>query len=213
MNLISNFSSQLNQLGRKAIQKTRKATTTKMNIWLEALLIELQSMSLANLTIDDLAQVSGKSKTTIYKYFESKEEVVLAACETRIKVVIGIVKNIEVDKTAPIEVRYTKLLEQFSSGVSDISITFLHDIKTYYPTSWSAINRFNDAFIKLLGTLYQEGIKGGVYHPISIELLGALDKFFVTQIVTDQSIFEDPNYTLSHLVRDYLHLRLRGLNK
>ena len=200
-------------MGRKSLEKSRREPTDKINQWLIILLVKLQNVELANLTIDDLAMMSGKSKSTIYKYFESKDDIILAACQTRIKVIMEIVMKIKQDNSAPIEVRYTRLLEQFSEGVSDITIAFLHDIQAYYPSSWEAINSFSDSFIELLSHLYGEGMNSGLYRPISLELLGVLDKYFVTQIVTNQSIFKDPNYTLSYLVRDYLRLRFDGLNK
>ena len=58
-----------------------------------------------------------------------------------------------------------------------------------------------------------KGIKEKVYNSVSIELLGNIDKLFVTQVVTNPSIFSDDKYTLSNLIRDYLNLRLMGLLK
>ncbi len=200
-------------MGRKALEKIRKIPTDKINQWLKLLLVKLQTVELANLTIDDLAKLSGKSKGTIYKYFESKEEVVLAACQTRVEVVTKIILNIHQDTSTPVEVRYRQLLEEFSARLSDITISFFYDIQLYYPTSWNAINGVSDVFVTLLEDLYQQGIDKGLFRPISIELLKTLDRFFVTQVITNQAIFKDPNYTLNYLVRDYLQLRLEGLNK
>jgi len=83
----------------------------------------------------------------------------------------------------------------------------------YYPTAWEAISGVSELFVSLLEDLYQQGMDKGLFRPISIELLKALDRFFVTQIITNQAIFKDPNYTLNYLIRDYLQLRLEGLNK
>ena len=184
-----------------------------MNRWLRLLLNKLQTIPLTNLTIDDLAQISGISKSTIYKYFESKEEVVLAACQTRNVVVIEIMQKIQQDISLPIEVRYTKLLEEFTANVSDITISFFHDVQLYYPSAWDSINKVGDMLVAILEELYQLGMAKGLFRPISIDLLKALDKYFVTEIVSNQEIFKDPDYTLDYLVRDYLRLRLEGLNK
>ena len=177
------------------------------------LLHKLQSIPLANLTIDDLAQISGISKSTIYKYFESKEEVILAACETRNIVVIEIMQKIQQDISLPIEVRYTKLLEEFAANVSDITISFFHEVQLYYPSAWDSINRVGDMLVGILEELYQLGMEKGLFRPISIDLLKSLDKYFVTEIVSNQAIFKDPDYTLNYLIRDYLQLRLEGLYK
>ena len=200
-------------MGRKALEKVRKVPTEKINQWLKLLLVKLQTVELTNLTIDDLAKLSGKSKGTIYKYFESKEEVVLAACQTRIEEVTPIIKNIHQDTSTPVEVRYRQLLEEFSARLADITISFFHDVQLYYPTAWEAISGVSDLFVSLLEDLYQQGMDKGLFRPISIELLKVLDRFFVTQIITNPAIFKDPNYTLNYLIRDYLQLRLEGLNK
>lgn len=200
-------------MGRKALEKVRKAPTDKINQWLKLVLVKLQTVELTNLTIDDLAKLSGKSKGTIYKYFESKEEVVLAACQTRIEEVTPIIKNIHQDTSTPVEVRYRQLLEEFSARLADITISFFHDVQLYYPTAWEAISGVSELFVTLLEDLYQQGMDKGLFRPISIELLKTLDRFFVTQIITNPAIFKDPNYTLNYLIRDYLQLRLEGLNK
>ncbi len=199
-------------MGRRAIEKIRKAPNAKMNEWLKSLLIQLQSVELADLTIDDLAILSSKSKATIYKYFESKEEVILGACQTRIDAVTPIMEQILQDTSTPVEIRYQQLIEEFASRLSDITISFFHDVHTYYPTAWKAINGVSELFVTSLEVLYRQGIDKGLFQPINIELLKTLDRFFVTQVITNQTIFKDPEYTLDYLVKDYLKLRLEGLN-
>jgi len=200
-------------LGRRAIEKIRKAPTAKVNEWLKSLLIQLQTVELSELTIDDLANLSGKSKATLYKYFESKEEVILAACQTRIDAVTPIMEHILEDTATSVERRYQQLIEEFASRLSDITISFFHDVQSYYPTAWEAINGVSELFVTSLEDLYGQGIEKGLFQPINIELLKTLDRFFVTQVITNQSIFKDPDYTLDCLVRDYLKLRLEGLNR
>ena len=75
------------------------------------------------------------------------------------------------------------------------------------------VEEFTDSFVELLKDHYIKGIKEEVYNSVSIELLGNIDKLFVTQVVTNPSIFSDDKYTISNLIRDYLNLRLMGLLK
>lgn len=53
-------------MGRKAIDKERKELIVKINNWLKALDIKLQTANVATLTIDNLTQLSGKIKATLY---------------------------------------------------------------------------------------------------------------------------------------------------
>ena len=197
-------------MGRKSLGKKRKQLTMKVRNWLADLLVQLQDQDIQNLTIDDIARLAGKSKSTIYEYFVSKEEILLAACQTRITCLSKQVFDELPDSDDP-RITYHFLMEEFASGISDISISFLQEIKQYYPDVWELVDRFTNLFIELLQGLYQKGIEGGFFNPISIELMTNIDKYFVTEVVTNQSLFCNGNYSLSDVVRDYLNLRLGGL--
>ena len=199
-------------MGRKSLHKSRKKLTGKVNNWLADLFITLQNEDLQNLTIDDIAKLAGKSKSTIYEYFESKEEILLAACQTRILfLTTNILEGMPEDDDPTISYHY--LMEEFAKGIGDVSIAFLQNIKLYYPTSWAAVDEFTDHFSQLLKSLYQKGIEGGYFNSISIDLMVHFDKYFVTAVITDQSLFSEEGYSLSDIVQDYLKLRLRGLSK
>ncbi len=199
-------------MGRKSVIKQRKPITKRVNAWLAALLIVLQDKRLEQLTIDDIANLANKSKSTIYEYFESKEDILLAACQTRIKFLSDSMPNEAEQKGNPIE-RYEYLIVVFTEGLAGISTSFLQEIKLHYPSSWEAINTLTNTFIEIIKVIYQEGMEQGYYHTTSINLLANLDRYFVTEMVTNPTIFADETYTLSDLVRDYLKLRLTGLVK
>ena len=198
-------------MGRKSAKKTRKPITKKVTIWLGDLLICLQHEKIEQMSIDDLARLAGKSKSTLYEYFESKEEVILAACTNKIK---GIENNLIQKQSSknPIKL-YQQLVEVFAEGTSEISLAFLQGIKLHYPTSWLTIETFTNKFIDLLKEQYTKGINEGLYTQINVELLGQIDKLFISQVVTNPAIFTDTKYKLSELIRDYLNLRLHGLIK
>ena len=90
----------------------------------------------------------------------------------------------------------------------NISFSFLQGVKRHYPKAWSVIDAFTDSFVALLKAQYEKGIAEGVFNPMSVELLGHIDKFFIIQVVTSPAIFSDDQYTMSKLIRDYLSLRL-----
>jgi AcrR family transcriptional regulator len=199
-------------MGRKSAIKTRKPITKKVNLWLGDLLLCLQNENIEDLSIDDLARLAGKSKSTLYEYFESKEAVLLAACETKTKALTERIVSVNKEKINRV-VLYEQLVAIAAEGTANISISFLQSIKLHYPKSWLVIEKFTDLFVDLLKIQYSQGITEGIYHPISVELLGHLDKLFVTQVVTNKLMFTDKDYTLSKLITDYLNLRLKGLLK
>lgn len=199
-------------MGRKSIVKDRKQITPKAQRWLSLLLVKLQHADLQKITMDDLAELAGVSKSTIYVYFEKKEEILKAVCQTRIDLLTQKVTEIRASEMDIIS-SYKALIEIFANGLSDISFSFIQSIKEYYPSAWSILESFIDLYIDLLKEQYRKGIDEGIFHPMSIELLGHIDKLFTLQVVTNHVIFTDDKYTLSNLVRDYLRLRLTGLKK
>jgi hypothetical protein len=199
-------------MGRKSIDKSRKNINNKVNKWLEILLLNLQNKDIEELTMDDFAILAKKSKSTIYSYFQSKEEILLAACKTKVDALSSSIFNIIEQDLDTLEL-YELLVKTFAEGTSSISISFLQSVKKSYPTSWSIIEVFTDNYIILLRKQYKTGIEKGIFNNISIDLMSQLDKIFVLQVVTNPAIFNDKEYSISELITQYLNLRLTGLLK
>ena len=197
---------------RKSIDKSRKNINNKVNKWLEILLLNLQNKDIEELTMDDFAILAKKSKSTIYSYFQSKEEILLAACKTKVDALSSSIFNIIEQDLDTLEL-YELLVKTFAEGTSSISISFLQSVKKSYPTSWSIIEVFTDNYIILLREQYKKGIEKGIFNSISIDLMSQLDKIFVLQVVTNPAIFNDKEYSISELITQYLNLRLTGLLK
>ena len=68
---------------RKSIDKSRKNINNKVNKWLAILLLNLQNKDIEELTMNDFPILAKKSKSTIYSYFQSKKEILLAACKNK----------------------------------------------------------------------------------------------------------------------------------
>ena len=197
-------------MGRKSKSKERKDLTPKAEKWLGKLFIDLQNEDIASLSIDDIAAKAGKSKSTLYEYFSSKEEILWTLCSLRVRSLSAVMEKMEISSPKSVE-KFERMIIAFAEGISDISISFLRGIHDHYPDAWSVVNAFIDTFIDILRREYEEGMKMGLYRPVSLDLLTLLDRYFVTQIVTSREEFSDPDYRLSDLVVDYLNLRLRGL--
>ena len=197
-------------MGRKSLSRQRKAITPRTKVWLGDLLLSLQQEQLDDLTMDDLARLAGKSKSTIYEYFETKEDVLVAVCQLRVDELSTSIFGLEKEAFTTVEL-YARLIEIFAKGTTGISISFLQSIKQSYPKSWEMIDGFMNGFVDLLKEHYKVGIEEGIYTPVSVDLLGSIDKLFVEQVVTNRTLFTDEMYTVSNLVTDYLSLRLNGL--
>jgi hypothetical protein len=197
-------------MGRKSIEKIRKRPTPKVNAWLATLLIDIQDADLGMLTMDDLVRISGKSKSTFYTYFKRKEDVLLAACQTRVYDILYDLGKVDLAKD-DISSIYKQLIEIFASGTAGIRLGFLQSIRKHYEAIWREIEILTDTYVGMLSSLYSRGMSMGLYKDFSVDLLTTMDKLFVIEIVTNSTLFTDEKYTVSDLIRDYLNLRLGGL--
>ena len=197
-------------MGRKSIDKNRKGPQTKTDRWLAGLIPQLREQNLATMTMNDLAKLLGKSKSTLYEYFESKEEILARAIALRIERIAAY--RALLDESRPEPEVYQAVLEFLCEQISDISIQLLEQVQVHFPDIWGHIDQFLQLIIDDLGALYERGIERGVFRPTSIRLLTRLDQFFVTQVITDSTFKEEQGVSLDQLVRYYLELRFSGIN-
>ena len=196
-------------MGRNAVDKKRNSKRAKTKKWAEELMPKLQEISIASLTIDELAHLMGKSKSTIYQYFKSKEEILAYTVEVRLEQMSDFRTIFRQEPFQPVA-QFEAFLKLICKGAQDISPRFLHDLKANYPLAWQQIEIF---FLELLQEtihFYETGIQKSYFEPISTNLLARLDHVFIFQIMSDPNSL-DENTTLDDLVRDYLLLRFNGI--
>ncbi len=195
-------------MGRKALEKDRKPLSPKAQIWVRELFPKLQNRSLEKLTLDDIASLINKSKSTIYTYFTTKEEIFDTTVIMILNDLEGAVLK-EVPENRRVKDLYAEVLIQISTGISGMSIQFVEEIKLYYPTVWQTIRSFIDRLIGSFRKLYERGMENGEFKSYNIDLLMAMDYHFVLSIMTDSQQFKD--LSLNDLVTQYLDLRIRAL--
>lgn len=195
-------------MGRKALEKDRKPLSPKAQIWVRELFPKLQNKSLEKLTLDDIASLINKSKSTIYTYFTTKEEIFDTTVIMILNDLEGAVLK-EVPEDRSVKDLYAEVLIQISTGISGMSIQFVEEIKLYYPTVWQTIRSFIDRLIGSFRKLYERGMETGEFKSYNIDLLMAMDYHFVLSIMTDSQQFKD--LSLNDLVTQYLDLRIRAL--
>lgn len=195
-------------MGRKALEKDRKPLSPKAQIWVRELFPKLQNRSLEKLTLDDIASLINKSKSTIYTYFTTKEEIFDTTVIMILNDLEGAVLK-EDPKDRSVKDLYAEVLIQISTGISGMSIQFVEEIKLHYPTVWQTIRSFIDRLIGSFKKLYERGMETGEFNSYNIDLLMAMDYHFVLSIMTDSQQFKD--LSLNELVTQYLDLRIRAL--
>ena len=197
-------------MGRKSIKRIRKPLTKKAQAWLRELVTLLQNKELDKLTLDEMAELIGKSKSTIYSYFSTKEEIYQAAIQLILDDMLDLLST-EATSGENMEDVLQVMLIKISEGIEGISISFLEQLQVHFPEVWMLIEQFTDQLLQTIEMIYRQGMDQGDFKSYNLQLILALDKHFVMSIMTDASRFSSEGMTLQDLVNEYLSLRLNAL--
>lgn len=199
-------------MGRKSIDRARKPLTRKAKGWVLELIPLLQEKDLNRLTLDELAELAGKSKSTIYTYFSTKEEIYLTMTQLVLKE-LDVVISPKAVSGNDMALALAEMLLTISQGIEGISISFLEQLQKHFPEIWAVVENFTRKILTNLAHIYQKGMDQGSFQKFNISLLTALDSHFVMNIMTDASSFSQQGLSLKDLVKEYLELRLSALKK
>ncbi len=199
-------------MGRKSILKNRKEKNQKVEQWTLAILPKLKTADLGELTMDNLALLMKKSKSTIYQYFTTKEEIFEYITQVRIDYLYTY-KNQITEEILKLDYKCETLGRILIEGAKDVSSFFLRQLQQHYPTAWKIIEDFLCALLEDLKQFYTLGIENNIFKPISSELLVKLDEYFIRQLITDDNFFDQTEETLESIIRDYMFLKFEGLKK
>ena len=197
-------------MGRKAIRRERKALSPKAISWLRELIPLMEGKDLDKLTLDELAALLGKSKSTLYTYFSTKEEIFAAAVQL-VLTDLAFVASPEALATEDMEAALRELLRSLSKGLDGVPISFLQQLKLHYPQIWLSIEQFTTAVLANFECIYRLGMERGDFKGYNLALLCALDQYFVLSIMPNAEIFKDEGLSLEALVKEYLDLRMAAL--
>lgn len=196
-------------MGRKSLKKKRKDNPQKKEEWARVLIPHFSKKGLSDFTMDDVAKLLEVSKATVYKYFKSREEIV----ELCVAVKLNEVKHfsdILMDKQTPYLDRYFLSLEDLAKNVSDISNTFLADLKRFFPATWETVNGFIEYALQILRDYYEEGIANGLLERANSSLMVMSDRFFL-QSLSDPDFLNSHQLTLQEAFRQYFKMKFFGL--
>ncbi|MDY8135345.1 TetR/AcrR family transcriptional regulator [Aquimarina sp. 2201CG5-10] len=199
-------------MGRKSIAKDRKEKNKKVEKWTQALLPKLKNADLGNLTMDNLAILMNKSKSTIYQYFTTKEEIFEYITQVRVDQ-LNTYKNEISGDNLQLDYHYQALASILTEGAKDISPIYLKQLQKHYPDAWKIIEDFLNELLIDLKQFYVFGIKNGLFKSVSVDLLAKLDEYFIMQLITDHSFFSQTKETMESVIKDYMSLKFEGLTK
>ncbi|GAA0733803.1 hypothetical protein GCM10009430_48280 [Aquimarina litoralis] len=197
-------------MGRKSIHRERKDKSKKVEQWTQALLPKLRNIELGELTMDDLAKLMNKSKSTIYQYFVTKEEIFEYVTQVRVDQLKAYKSEISIEIMG-LGYQYEALAKILAEGVKDISPFYLKQLQMHYPSAWDIVEHFLQGLLKDLKEFYVFGIENKIFKNVSPELLIKLDEYFIMQLITDHTFFNDHQQTLESAIKEYMFVKFEGL--
>ena len=147
-------------------------------------------------TMDDVASELGMSKKTIYKFFPSKEELIMAIAKhfmNRLK--SKIIPALNSDKNA---IEKLGELIQILAGVSErISTKRMEEMKRHFPSLWSEIDNFRtEMMFGNITRVIEQGKAEGLFIDYPTSIIMNMLVISVRTIVTPDFILNN-NFSIS----------------
>jgi AcrR family transcriptional regulator len=197
-------------MGRRPKDKSRNDSKTLRDAWLKKFLPIFNEFGFQSFTMDELALRVKSSKSTIYKFFKSKEEIVGELLELKLSE-IGNYQKVLFDYNKSYHERYLDATEIACKGLTNISAIFMNDIKSTYTDKWKLITQFKEIALSKLSEFYAEGIeKGYINNSMNPDILVKFDDIVLTAI-TEPSYLQRQGVEMSDLFLQYFMMKSEGI--
>lgn len=139
----------------------------------------------SRVTTQEIAGALGISKKTLYQYFPSKNEIVLAALAANLE---GLGRHVDLvleDEERSFDSKFTGLLSILSVQIGSISLVFMEDIYKYLPEAWELIDTFRrERILGKIGSLLREGRREGyIRESMDMDMVLFLVFSIITQVL------------------------------
>jgi AcrR family transcriptional regulator len=198
-------------MGRKALIRKRKIDRVKTDEWIKILFPYFQKNGLKGITMDLVASQLNKSKTTVYDYFQTKEQLLEMMVDFKLSE-IKTFENILYNETISYTERCYQMLKHQADHISDISNLFLSDLRDLYPNLWAKVEVFLDYCVNLMKDFYEKGIIQKEFNTINPVILALNDQLFF-KILSNPDFLLQNNITLQEAFEQYSILKFFGILK
>ena len=145
-------------MGRTPIDKPRTKNLKKQKEIASALFPSFMENGIHALSTEDICKITGKSKATLYKYFESKKEMVQFILEERLSELYHFNEFLNDDRYDH-KTRYKNAVSVTINAIDGISPLFLSDLSEHYPDLYQGILDLKRMSLELLKDFYADGIE------------------------------------------------------
>lgn len=162
------------------------------------------------LKIDDFTKYMDISKSTFYKYFDSKDDVIEKYVMLYIRDFIQLNETIFTETDTLDSNKYLLIFQKLLMQAIYGSVNFLSDIKNSYPNLWELIQLEIMKRSEQLEEIYQIAITNGILREVDSRLLTFQDEIFFEKI-TQPAFLVSRSISIEFAVRNYFEMRLKQL--
>lgn len=120
----------------------------------------------SNVTMDEIAYGLGMGKGTLYKYFESKEDLMISVVDEIAQSLRERVMRLLKDEQIGSASKLQGFLKIVGMQLASVPLYVMSDIMRNAPSAYERIDEMRRQMIEqVLTTLLKDGIKGGVFRP------------------------------------------------
>lgn len=164
-------------------------------------------------TMDELAQTLGISKKTIYKYYSSKEDLVIASIKYLIDDYNHVIEDILNQCPDPLFC-IIQIYDKAFDRLVHFKPSFIFGLKKYYPSANKLFDGFRETFVKerVYGLLRQAQEQGFLVEGVNLNLFCDLYFNRIEEIAfLHNNLFE--TYSQQELLDHVIIYSLRGITK
>lgn len=171
---------------------------------------QIRKYGFRRFTVDDIASDLGISKKTVYKYFESKKQIINAVLEN----------HVEMEKHHTLEALATEggWLDKLNAVVfchtqDQAPATLIEELQRFFPEEWDKTDSINEFKREQVKELLSQGIKNGDIRPdINPLVIGlALEK--TLRALFDYNFFKQHDMTFNQAMEEVKKVILYGILK
>ena len=117
----------------------------------------------SKVSASEIAQAIGISKKTLYKEFETKEDILRAVILPKLKESAKQIDSILADRSMPFLDKLKEVMSMIGFQHQRVSPVLSRDVFIHAPEVWQEIHEVKQARFRKFGILLEEGIKHGVF--------------------------------------------------
>jgi len=168
-------------------------------------------LGIRSVSMDDVCRELGMSKKTLYKEFENKEDLLIAALSTRLEDDMIICTACRAEASDSIDEMF-RLTSYILKQLRALSPSAIHDLRKYYPKQWEMMNDFHHDFVRgMVRENLELGIEQGLYRDdLNVDIIS---RFYVLKamIIVDETYFPLDEYRRDLLFQEHIMLHMHGI--